>query len=68
MRDGRGNKLSPEEERKVRSIQGAPDKDSLKKVSIKPEPDGSPAHEHGPEDKLGQNRHRAAQNRVIPPL
>lgn len=54
MRDGRGNKLSPEEERKVKSIQGAPDKDSLKKVSINPEPDEDPAYEHKPEEKLGQ--------------
>ncbi|WP_141740161.1 hypothetical protein [Bosea sp. BIWAKO-01] len=39
MRDGSGNKLSPEEQEKVKSIQGAPDKDSLNKVSINPGPD-----------------------------
>lgn len=37
MRDGRGNKLSPEEQQKVKSIQGAPDKESLHKVLINPE-------------------------------
>jgi len=52
MRDGRGNKLSPEEERKVRSIQGAPDKDSLKKVSINPEPDEAPTSTHKSDQKL----------------
>lgn len=36
MRDGRGNQLSPEEQQKVKSIQGAPDSDSLRKVSINP--------------------------------
>jgi len=36
MRDGQGNKLSPEEQQKVRSIQGAPDQDSLSGVSIDP--------------------------------
>lgn len=36
MRDGEGNKLSLEEEQKVRSIQGTPDKSSLDKVSIDP--------------------------------
>jgi hypothetical protein len=36
MRDGQGNKLSPEEQQKVRSIQGAPDKDSVSGVSIDP--------------------------------
>lgn len=37
MRDGSGNKLSAEEQQKVKSIQGAPDKESLNKVSINPE-------------------------------
>lgn len=36
MRDGSGNKLSPEEEQKVKSIQGAPDKESVSGISIKP--------------------------------
>ena len=39
MRDGHGNKLSPEEQGRAKSIQGAPDKDSLNKVSIDPHPD-----------------------------
>jgi hypothetical protein len=39
MRDGRGNQLSPEEQKKVKSIQGAPDGQSLKKVSINPDAD-----------------------------
>lgn len=38
MRDGEGNKLSPEEEKKVRSIQETPGKASLNKVSINPDP------------------------------
>lgn len=37
MRDGNGNKLSPEEEQKVKSIQGAPDKDSVSGISIRPD-------------------------------
>lgn len=36
MRDGSGNKLSPEEAQKVKSIQGTPDKDATTKVSIDP--------------------------------
>lgn len=36
MRDGHGNKLSPEEQQKVRSIQGTPDKDSVSGISIDP--------------------------------
>lgn len=36
MRDGEGRKLSTDEQERVKSIQGAPDKDSLKKVSINP--------------------------------
>jgi hypothetical protein len=36
MRDGQGNKLSPEEQQKVRSIQGALDRDSVSGVSIDP--------------------------------
>lgn len=36
MRDGQGNKLSPEEQQKVRSIQGAPDEKSVSGISIDP--------------------------------
>ncbi|KRE17557.1 hypothetical protein ASE66_29255 [Bosea sp. Root483D1] len=36
MRDGQGNKLSPEEQQKVRSIQGTPDNESVSGVSIDP--------------------------------
>jgi hypothetical protein len=36
MRDGSGNKMSPEEQEKVKSIQGAPDKDALRKTSVTP--------------------------------
>ena len=39
MRDGQGNKVSPEEQQKVRSIQGAPDQTSLNDVSIDPKAD-----------------------------
>ncbi|WP_332683319.1 hypothetical protein [Bosea sp. (in: a-proteobacteria)] len=39
MRDGSGNKLTPEEQRKVKKIQGAPDNDSTSSVSINPESD-----------------------------
>jgi len=37
MRDGNANKLSPEEVRKVKSIQGASGKDSVSGISIKPD-------------------------------
>lgn len=37
MRDGNGNKLSPEEVQKVKSIQGAPGKDSASGISIQPD-------------------------------
>jgi hypothetical protein len=36
MRDGQGNKLSPEEQQKIRSIQGAPGRDSVSGISIDP--------------------------------
>jgi hypothetical protein len=36
MRDGSGNKMSPEEQQKVKSIQGAPDPESLNTISINP--------------------------------
>lgn len=39
MRDGEGNKLSPEEQQRVRSIQGDPVKDATTKVSINPDPE-----------------------------
>jgi len=47
MRDGEGRKLSVEEQQRVKSIQGAPDKQSLKKVSIDP----NPAKDTGEADK-----------------
>ncbi len=37
MRDGNRNKLSPEAVQKVKSIQAAPDKDSVSGISIKPD-------------------------------
>ena len=45
MRDGSGNKLSPEEEKKVRSIQGEPGRDATTKVSINPDADRKPQAE-----------------------
>lgn len=36
MRDGQGNKLSHEEQQKVRSIQGSPGRDSVSGISIDP--------------------------------
>lgn len=39
MRDGNGNRLSEEEQQKVRSIQGAPDEKSVSGISIDPNPD-----------------------------
>ncbi|MBA4221154.1 MAG: hypothetical protein C0458_10540 [Methylobacterium sp.] len=39
MRDGSGNKLSPEEAQKVKSIQGTPDKESVSDISIDPNAD-----------------------------
>jgi hypothetical protein len=41
MRDGNGNQMSPEEQQKVKSIQGAPDERSLRKVSVEPSHDGA---------------------------
>ena len=39
MRDGGGNKLSPEEQLRVKSIQGDPGKETSTKVSINPDPE-----------------------------
>ena len=39
MRDGEGNKLSPEEQQRVKSIQGDPGKEATTKVSIDPGPE-----------------------------
>ncbi|MCU4182508.1 hypothetical protein [Bosea sp. BH3] len=39
MRDGQGNKLSPEEQQRVKSIQGDPGEQSTTSVSINPEPE-----------------------------
>ena len=52
MRDGQGNKLSPEEQQRTTSIQGAPDKDSLKKVSINPDADKDTGEADKPREKL----------------
>ncbi|AOO83394.1 hypothetical protein BHK69_25770 [Bosea vaviloviae] len=41
MRDGNGNQMSPEEQQKVKSIQGAPDERSLRKVSVEPGREGA---------------------------
>jgi hypothetical protein len=40
MRDGNGNQMPPEQQQKVKSIQGAPDKRSLRKVSVDPGREG----------------------------
>ena len=47
MRDGQGNKLSPEEEHKVKSTKVEPDKESLNRVSIDPGPNMKPIGEAG---------------------
>jgi len=39
MRDGEGNKLSPEEQQRVKSIQGNPGKQATTMVSINPDPE-----------------------------
>jgi len=39
MRDGEGNKLSPEEQQRVKSIQGDPGKEATTKVSIVADPE-----------------------------
>jgi len=49
MRDGSGNKLSLEEEKKVRSIQVTPDPDANTKVSIEPEVDDKSQAQQEPE-------------------
>ncbi len=51
MRDGQGNKLSPEEQQRVRSIQGDPGKDATTKVSIDPERKSEDTH--NPPEKPG---------------
>jgi hypothetical protein len=38
MRDGEGNRLSPEEEQRVKSIQGDPGKQATTTISINPDP------------------------------
>lgn len=38
MRDGQGNKLSSEEEAKVKAVEVAPDGHSLNKISVDPNP------------------------------
>lgn len=53
MRDGSGNKLSPEEEKKVRSIQGEPDRDATTKVSIKPDGDQKPKQDNEAQERPG---------------
>ena len=52
MRNGSGQKLSPEEERRVKSIQGAPDNDSLNKASINPDADKDTGEADKPDEKL----------------
>ncbi|MGX1786134.1 hypothetical protein ACWIGM_05315 [Bosea sp. NPDC055332] len=49
MRDGSGNKLSPEEAQKVKSIQGTPDKDSVSGISIDPNSDKDAGEADRPE-------------------
>ena len=39
MRDGEGNKLSPEEQQRVKSIQGDPGKEATTKASVDPDPE-----------------------------
>ncbi|MEZ2405753.1 hypothetical protein AB6806_02905 [Bosea sp. RCC_152_1] len=39
MQDGQGNKLSPEEQQRVKSIQGDPGTEATTKVSINPDPE-----------------------------
>lgn len=53
MRDGEGNKLSPEEEQRVRSIQGDPGKQSTMKVSINPDPERDTGEADKPKVKPG---------------
>ena len=55
MRDGEGNKLSPEEKQRTQSIQGAPDKDSLNKVSISPDAVKDTGEADKPREKLPDN-------------
>lgn len=62
MRDGRGNRLSPEEERKVKSIQGAPGKDSLKKVSINPVTDKDTGSAEKPDANPDEKTSRESRN------
>jgi hypothetical protein len=54
MRDGSGNKLSPEEVQKVKSIQGVPDKDSVSGISIKPDAGKDRGTADKPQSKPGE--------------
>lgn len=47
MRDGQGNKLSPEEADKVEAAKVEPDKESLNRVSVDPGPNMKPKGEAG---------------------
>lgn len=53
MRDGQGNKLRPQEQQRVRSIQGDPDKDATTKVSINPDPQKDTGDSDKPKVKPG---------------
>ena len=53
MRDGEGNKLSPEEQERVKSIQGDPGRSATTKVSINPDPEKDTGDADKPKDKPG---------------
>lgn len=55
MRDGKGNKLTAEEEAQVKSIEVTPSSDSLKKVSIDPNPDPVLDRDRNPEAEAPQS-------------
>lgn len=54
MRDGEGNKLSHEEQERVKSVQGDPGKDSTTKVSINADPEKDTGDADKPEVEPGE--------------
>lgn len=53
MRNGDGNKLSPEEQQRVKSIQGDPGKEATTKTSVDPDPEKDTGDADKPRVKPG---------------
>ena len=53
MRDGEGNKLNPEEQQRVKSIQGDPGEEATRKISINPDSEKDTGDADKPKVKPG---------------